>query len=231
LNPIAANLTAVKARVAAACERSGRDADSVRLLPVSKTRKVAEILRARSFGLNRFGENRAQELRDKAAELADTDIEWVAIGHLQLNKARIVAETAAEFQALDSLELAAALDRRLQALGRPLDVLIQVNSSAEPTKFGLPPSEVEGFAAALTPFTALRVRGLMTIAAHTSERERVAECFQLMRGVQDRLRQRALPEQSYDELSMGMSSDFETAIEHGATIVRIGEAIFGPRGE
>ncbi|MDR1790444.1 MAG: YggS family pyridoxal phosphate-dependent enzyme [Propionibacteriaceae bacterium] len=231
MNPIAANLTAIKSRIAAACAQAGRRADEVTLLPVSKTRTVAEILRARSFGLSRFGENRAQEALAKAQELAQTDIEWVIIGHLQTNKAKIAAQIASEYQALDSLELAASLDRRLQAAGKQLDVLIQVNSSAEPQKFGLAPEAVLGFAAALAPFDALRVRGLMTIAVNSPEREQVAQCFQLMRRLQADLRDHAVPGQSYDELSMGMSGDFELAIAHGATQVRIGEAIFGPRGE
>jgi pyridoxal phosphate enzyme (YggS family) len=229
MNPIAANLTAVKSRIDAACQQAGRPASEVRLLPVSKTRTTAEIVRARSFGLSRFGENRAQEARDKARELAGTGIEWAIIGHLQPNKAKYVAEVAAEFQALDSLAVAEQLDRRLQALGKGLPVLIQVNTSAEPQKHGLAPEAVLAFAKALTPYSSLQVRGLMTIALNSPDQRLVAGCFELLRAVQRRLRDQAVPGQAYDELSMGMSSDFELAIACGSTCVRVGEAIFGPR--
>jgi hypothetical protein len=152
------------------------------------------------------------------------------IGHLQSNKARLVAEFASEFQGLDSLPLAAELDRRLQAAGRQLDVLIQVNSSGEDSKFGLPPAEVAAFASDLAPFDALRVRGLMTLALPSPDADQVAACFQRVLAVQRDLRDAALDGQSFDELSMGMSGDFELAIAHGSTQVRIGTAIFGVRG-
>ena len=152
------------------------------------------------------------------------------IGHLQSNKAKLVAEFASEFQGLDSLPLAAELERRLQAAGRRLDVLIQVNSSGEDSKFGLPPAEVTAFASALAPFDALRVRGLMTLALPSPDADQVAACFQRVLAVQRDLRDAALDGQSFDELSMGMSGDFELAIAHGSTQVRIGTAIFGARG-
>jgi pyridoxal phosphate enzyme (YggS family) len=230
MQQIAANLAAVRARIDAACAASGRPSDAVRLLPVSKTRPAADVLAAHAAGCSRFGENRAQEAQEKAAELAGVPgLEWVMIGHLQSNKAKVVAGFATEFQALDSLPLAAELDRRRQAVGRRLDVLIQVNSSGEDSKFGLPPGEVAGFARELAPFDALRIRGLMTIALPSPDAARVAACFERLRAVQAELRQANLPGQSYDELSMGMSGDFELAIAHGATVVRIGTAIFGTR--
>lgn len=230
MQQIAANVRAIRARIDAACEAAGRPSGSVRLLPVSKTRPVAEILAAHAAGCTRFGENRAQEALAKATELKGVpDLDWVMIGHLQTNKAKLVAQFAAEFQALDSLPLAAELDRRLHAVGRQLDVLIQVNSSGEPSKYGLAPEEVPGFAVNLRPFPALRVRGLMTLALPSPDPEQVAECFRRMQQVQRTLRDAAVPGQSWDELSMGMSGDFELAIAHGATVVRIGTAIFGPR--
>lgn len=230
VHPIAANLATVRARIETACAAAGRPSGSVRLLPVSKTRPAADVLAAHAAGCTRFGENKAQEAHAKALELAGVNgLEWVMIGHLQSNKAKLVASFAAEFQALDSLALAAALDRRLQSVGRQLDVLVQVNSSAEASKFGLPPEEVPGFARELVAFDALRVRGLMTLALPSPEPTRVAACFERMIDVQQRLRDAALPGQSWDELSMGMSGDFELAIAHGATQVRIGTAIFGSR--
>ncbi len=230
MQEIAANLAAVRARIGAACVAAGRPADAVRLLPVTKTRSTREIRAAHAAGCSRFGENRAQEACDKASELSGVPgLEWVMIGHLQSNKARLVAGFASEFQALDSLPLAAELDRRLHAAGRQLDVLVQVNSSGEDSKFGLSPREVPAFAKALAPFDALRVRGLMTIALPSTENALVAACFERMLDVQRRVRDVSPPGQRWDELSMGMSGDFELAIAHGATVVRIGTAIFGAR--
>lgn len=230
MTQIAANLAKVRARITAACLSAGREPASVELLPVSKTRPASDVLAAHAAGCRRFGENKAQEAEAKATELAHlADLEWVMIGHLQSNKAKLVARFASEFQALDSLPLAAELDRRLHAEGRQLDVLIQVNSSAEDSKFGLPPDQVPAFAAALTSFDALRVRGLMTLALPSPIEDQVRACFVRMQEVQARLRDQAISAQSYDELSMGMSGDFELAIQHGATVVRVGTAIFGQR--
>jgi pyridoxal phosphate enzyme (YggS family) len=230
MQQIAANLAAVRGRIDAACTAAGRAPGSVRLLPVSKTRPAADVLAAHADGCTRFGENKAQEAFAKADELAGVPgLDWVMIGHLQSNKAKLVARFAAEFQALDTLSLAAELDRRLHAEGRRLDVLIQVNSSGEASKSGRPPEDVVGFARALVPFDALRVRGLMTLALPSSDLALVGACFDRVVDTQRRLRDAAVDGQSYDELSMGMSGDFELAIAHGATEVRIGTAIFGAR--
>lgn len=177
-----------------------------------------------------LGENKVQEAQRKSQTLADlTDLKWSVIGHLQRNKARDVARFATEFQALDSLRLAEALDRRLQQQGRSLDVFVQVNSSGEASKFGLAPEEVTAFVKELPHYSSLRVRGLMTLALFSSDMERVRPCFVLMRALRDRLRQEAPDGLEFDELSMGMSGDFEVAIEEGATVVRVGQSIFGAR--
>ena len=157
------------------------------------------------------------------------DLKWSIIGHLQTNKAKLVARFAAEFQALDSLRVAEALDRRLQAEGRALDVFVQVNTSGEASKYGLHPDDVEDFLRQMPTFPALRVRGLMTLALFSAEAERVRQCFVLLRTLRDRLRQDAPAGIGLDELSMGMSGDYEIAIEEGATVVRVGQAIFGAR--
>ncbi|MGB7962412.1 MAG: YggS family pyridoxal phosphate-dependent enzyme, partial [Propionicimonas sp.] len=207
------------------------DPSEVRLLPVSKTRPAVDVRTAYEAGCRRFGENRPQELVAKAVELAALPgLSWAMIGHLQRNKAGLVAAHAAEYEGLDSLGLAVELDRRLQRLGRSLDVLIQVNTSGEATKSGLAPSEVAEFAAGLRGLDSLQVRGLMTIAANTPERAQVAACFSLLSRIQAQLREAGIEGQSYDELSMGMSVDYELAIAHGATVVRLGTAIFGARG-
>jgi len=227
---IADNLIWIRTAIDAACARAGRPASEVRLLPVSKTFGVAAILEAYGAGLRLFGENKVQEAVGKAAELADhQDLCWAMIGHLQRNKARDVAAFAAEFHALDSLRLAEALQNRLESLDRTLDVFLEVNSSGEDSKFGLPPDEVADLAAGLAVYDRLRPRGLMTVAARSDDRSVIEACFVRMTELRQRLRDDDKITGSYEELSMGMSGDFELAIAHGATTIRIGTAIFGTR--
>ena len=224
------NLAAVQASIAAACRRAGRDTATVRLLPVSKTKPEASLRLAYAAGCRLLGENKVQEAFGKWEAMQDlTDLHWSVIGHLQTNKARLVARFASEFQALDSLRVAEALDRHLQAQGRSLDVFVQVNTSGEASKYGLSPEAVPDFIQQLPVFSALRVRGLMTLALFSAEAERVRRCFILLRELRDRLRQSAPVGIELDALSMGMSGDFEIAIEEGATVVRVGQAIFGAR--
>lgn len=227
MDHLAANLATIESRIAAACARVGRARSEVRLLPVSKTQGAEAVRAAHACGYVRFGENRVQEARQKAAELVDDGVEWAVIGPLQTNKAKYLPAFAAEFQALSTLDVARELDRRCAAAGRRLEVLVQINSSGEPTKSGLAPKDAVAFCRALAPFEMLDARGFMTIAANTPERSVVAACFDTMVQVRDRVRD-ALGE-GWDELSMGMSGDFELAIEHGATCVRLGTAIFGAR--
>nr|WP_026378050.1 YggS family pyridoxal phosphate-dependent enzyme [Aestuariimicrobium kwangyangense] len=227
-------LAAVRARVEAACVDAGRDPSGVRLLAVSKTHPLPLLVEAVSEGCTELAESRVQEVVEKATGWPDaTDLPmptWVLIGHLQRNKVRDVVSHVGEFQALDSLDLAAALDRRLQAAGRDLRVLVQVNSSGEESKFGLAPDEVMQFCRSLHPFSSLRVDGLMTIAARSDDPREVVACFETMRTLQTRLRDDGVLAAAWDELSMGMSGDLEQAIAHGATTVRVGTAIFGARG-
>ncbi len=227
MESLAANLEAVRSRLTAACLSAGRAPEEVRLLPVSKTKPAEAVLAAFKLGCTRFGENKVQEAARKASELSDVPgLEWALIGHLQTNKAKYLPGFAAEFQALDSLRLAAELDKHFQRAGRGIDVLVEVNSSGEESKFGVPPADVEALVRGLVPFTSLRVKGLMTIAA--PDPVQAEECFALMAELRRRLREAGAPG-SFDELSMGMSGDFEAAVRHGATCVRVGTAIFGPR--
>ena len=228
--PLAARLAALRRRIAAAAVAAGRDPADVALLPVSKTFGVDVIREAVALGLTRFGENKAQEIREKAPALADTGVRWVMIGHLQTNKAREIARLASEVQSLDRVELARALDRRLQLEGRSLDVLVQVKTSEEPGKYGMAADAVAGFLRTIAAeMPTLRVRGLMTLAVTSDDADLVRGCFRRLRELRDRLRQEAPDGIVMDELSMGMSGDFEMAIEEGATTVRVGTAIFGAR--
>lgn len=222
----AANLKTVQARIAAACLRCGRSSDEVRLLPVTKT-VPAHILRlAYAAGISDFGENKLQEARDKQATLSELPIRWSIIGHLQTNKVKYLVRLATEFHALDSFRLAEELNRRLDALDRDLDVFVQVNTSGEESKYGLHPDDLTPFVARLSQYPRLKPRGLMTLAIFSADHERVRACFRLLRDLRDRA---VLSHPGLTQLSMGMSGDYEVAIEEGADVVRVGQAIFGPR--
>ncbi|MGH8161569.1 MAG: YggS family pyridoxal phosphate-dependent enzyme [Gammaproteobacteria bacterium] len=224
------NLRAVHRRIDAACRRTGRDPGEVQLLPVTKTVDEARLRMAWKVGCREFGENKVQEAQRKAQALADLPgLHWSVIGHLQTDKVKYVTRFASEFQALDSLRLAAALDRRLQAEGRALDVLIQVNTSGEASKYGLSPEALDAFVAELPAYSSLDVKGLMTLAVFSSDSTVVRACFARLRQLRDRFREAAPVGVGMETLSMGMSGDFELAVEEGATVVRIGQAIFGPR--
>ncbi len=224
------NLAAVRQKITQACHRAGRDANTVRLLPVSKTVDKARIQLAYDAGCRFLGENKVQEAFDKWQSLPELgDLQWSIIGHLQTNKARFVAKFAAEFQALDSIRLAQALERRLQEEGRSIDVFIQINTSGEASKYGLPPEETASFIQSIAAFDCLKVKGFMTLACLSDDEQRVRGCFRLLRNLRDRLQQDVPANIQLHELSMGMSGDYEMAIEEGATVVRVGQAIFGTR--
>ncbi len=225
----AANLAAVRARIAAAAARAGRDRDEVRLLPISKTVPADRVRLAVAAGCRQLGENKVQEAKGKAAALADLDVSWSVVGHLQTNKAKDVVAFADEFQALDSMRVAQALDRRLTAADRTLDVLVQVNTSAEPQKYGLEPADVLQFLREVSDLPTLRVRGLMTLALFSPDTELVRQCFRRLRAVRERVREVDADLLGPGELSMGMSGDYEVAVEEGSTCVRVGQAIFGAR--
>lgn len=225
----AANVAAVRDRIAAAAERVGRNPADIRLLPVSKTVPEDRIRLAVAAGMHQLGENRVQEATRKYHALHDLDVQWSIIGNLQTNKARDVAQYAAEFQALDRLRVAEVLDRRLRAAERTLPVFVQVNTSNEPQKYGIQPEELPDFLTALQQYPTLEVQGLMTLAIFTPDVERVRECFVLLRSLRDQMRAEHPELIGPGELSMGMSGDFEVAIEEGSTVVRVGQAIFGAR--
>lgn len=220
-------LDAIRLRMAQACERVGRDVADVHLLAVSKTFDANAVREAAALGLNAFGESRLQELRDKLPQLADLDLRWVLIGHLQTNKAKDAARWVHEIQSLDRLALAEVLHRRLQDEGRSIDVLVQVKTSPEPSKLGLDPVDLPGFLDALKGFPTLRVKGLMTLAINSDDEHAVRGCFRRLRQLRDEAQ--AIGHLDVKRLSMGMTGDFEWAIEEGATDIRIGSALFGVR--
>lgn len=230
LEDVTRNLADVRQRMERACGRAGRNPSEVRLLPVSKTVDISRLRLAYAAGCRELGENKIQEALSKWEAMADLpDLRWSLIGHLQTNKARLVARFATEFQALDSPRVAQELDRRLQAEGRSLDVFVQINTSGEASKYGLAPEEGLAFIKSLPDYSSLRVQGLMTLAVFSADSERVRRCFRLLRELRDRWQQDVPDGIGLRELSMGMSGDFEIAIEEGATVIRVGQALFGSR--
>jgi len=219
-------LAGVRGAMAAACTAAGRDPAEVTLLPVSKTFGADVVREAVALGLRRFGENKVQEIQAKAAELAAEALDWVVIGHLQTNKAKPVARLVTEVQSLDRLDLAVALDKALQAEGRAIDVLVQVKTSREESKFGLAPEALPAFLEQLRAFDTLRVRGLMTLAEASDDEAVVRQCFRTLHGCRETGRQAG---HTLDRLSMGMSGDFALAIAEGSTEIRVGSALFGAR--
>lgn len=220
------NLASVEERITQACARARREHNSVQLLPITKT-VPAHVLRfAYEAGVRTFGENKIQEAISKREALDELAIDWRIVGHLQSNKVKYLARFATEFHALDSLRLADLLNKRLEREDRFIDVYVQVNTSGEESKFGLHPDALLPFVENLDQFPRLRPRGLMTLALFSSNMAKVRPCFVLLR----RLRDEAIKRNAgLTGLSMGMTGDFEEAIEEGATVVRVGQAIFGQR--
>jgi pyridoxal phosphate enzyme (YggS family) len=226
------NLSAVHDRIARAAQRAGRNADDIALMAVSKTQPAAKIIEAYEAGQRLFGENRVQEFSEKVGALASLrDANFHMIGHLQSNKAPKAAEVFHAIDSLDSAKLAERLNAAAEKLGKTLDVLIEINVGGEEAKSGLAPnsSELERIFAGALAWTHLRVRGLMTVPPFTDDPEGARPYFRQLRELRERIAARNLPALTLDVLSMGMSHDFEVAIEEGSTCVRIGTAIFGDR--
>jgi PLP dependent protein len=216
-------LAAVEQRIAAACARAGRPRSEVTLVAVTKTVGVEIAALLPALGVLDLGENRPQELWHKAP-LLPAEIRWHFIGHLQRNKVERTRPLAHRIHAVDSIRLLEALEQQ----GREVSVLLEINASGEASKHGFGPSELPSVAASLAQLRHVRVCGLMTMAA-LQEPEACRPTFRLLHDLRERLRDKVLPPHTVEHLSMGMSNDFEVAIEEGATHVRIGTALFGPR--
>jgi pyridoxal phosphate enzyme (YggS family) len=229
---IAANVASIQERIAAAARRSGRDPGDIALMAVSKTQPPERIREAYDAGLALFGENRVQEFAGKAAALADLhSAEWHMIGHLQTNKAAKTAELFCAVDSVDSLKLAEKLDAAARNLGKKLEVLIEINVGGEAAKSGVVPDApaLEELLLAASRLEALLFRGLMTVPPFTEDPENARSYFRKLRELRDTIAARNLPSLAMDQVSMGMSHDFEVAIEEGSTCVRVGTAIFGER--
>ena len=227
---LAVRLADVRARVGAAAQRSGRKPDEVRLIAISKTHPASVIKQVCQLGATDFGENRVQEAEGKIAEIGREQVRWHLVGHLQANKARRAVSLFDVIHSVDTLDLAKRLDRLCVEEGRDsLPILIQVDLGHEETKSGIDELELTHLVEALGPLTHLKLIGLMTLPPFFDDPEQSRPFFRRLRELRDELNQRGAFGDRTGELSMGMTHDFEVAIEEGATMVRIGTAIFGSR--
>ncbi len=220
------NLDSIQQRIRAACERAGRDPSSVTLLAVTKGQPPEIVTEAARLGLMFFGENKVQEAKAKIP-LCPGNLRWQMIGHLQTNKARDAVQLFEMIQSVDSLDLAAEINKRADQAGKTLPILLEVNLAGEASKFGYISSQLLADLNQLNALPRVEIHGLMTVPPYTNDPQRLRPIFQQMRHLKSQCEDilgAPLP-----QLSMGMSGDFEIAIEEGATIVRIGTALFGPR--
>ncbi|MDR4894384.1 MULTISPECIES: YggS family pyridoxal phosphate-dependent enzyme [unclassified Chryseobacterium] len=224
------NLTIINNRIKTACEQSGRNIDEVKLLLATKTVSPDRIKIALENGQTLIAENKVQELKEKYEDLKDIPHENHFIGHLQTNKIKdILKYNVTCIQSLDRLELAEKLHQRLLVENKTMDVFIQANTSNEESKFGVDPAEAIELTRKISEFSTLKIKGLMTIGLFSAETEKVRSCFKILKKLQQDIILENIPGVEMKELSMGMSGDLETAIEEGATIVRVGTAVFGAR--
>lgn len=224
------NARRLRERVAAAAQRVGRQSEDVRVIAVTKTVPVETLRAAHALGFTTFGENRVQEAEEKIATLRELDLRWELIGHLQTNKAARALQLFNRIQSLDSLRLAEVLNARGRENSWVVPVLLEVNVAGEPSKTGFAPEELREAARVVADCGWLRAEGLMTVAPLATDPEAARPHFRRLRELRDELAEQApLAQGEWRELSMGMTDDFEVAIEEGATIIRVGRALFGER--
>lgn len=229
MDDIKLNLSTIHQRMDAACKMANRKTEEVQLLLATKTVPPEKIGFALECGETLIGENKVQELKEKWEALKPYKYKSHFIGHLQTNKIKEVLRYVSCIESLDRLDLAQKLDQRLQFEGRSIEVFIQVNTSYEDSKFGIDPQKVIPFIKEVSKYDTLKIKGLMTIGLFSSENDQVRKCFKLLKNIQEQVIEENIPKVEMKELSMGMSGDLEIAIEEGATIVRVGTAIFGKR--
>ncbi len=222
------NLQKVEERVSAACARCGRSRDDVLLIAVSKTKPADMIEEIYAQGVRDFGENHPQEIRDKVPVLPE-DIRWHMIGHLQTNKIKYIIERTCMIHSVDSVHLAEAISQAAVKCGRVMPILAEVNMAKEDSKSGILPEETESFIRKIADFPGICVEGLMTIAPFTENAEDNRVYFRNMKKLSVDIKDKNIDNVSMHHLSMGMTGDFEVAIEEGATMIRVGTAIFGAR--
>ena len=222
------NLQEVEEKIQSACQRAGRDRSEVTLVAVSKTKPAATLQEAYELGVRVFGENKVQEIREKY-EVLPKDIEWHMIGHLQTNKVKYIVDKVRLIHSVDSLRLAEVIEKEAEKHNRVVDILLEVNVAEEESKFGLKTDEVLPLAERITEFSHVRLRGLMTIAPFVENPEKNRAIFANLHKLYVDIKEKNIDNGTVSILSMGMTNDYEVAIEEGATMVRIGTGIFGAR--
>lgn len=228
MNLLSANLGKISKRIKAAAERSGRQEETIKIIAVTKTIPPISIREVMDLGISSFGENRVQELVAKFDEIP-SPVQWHLIGHLQRNKVKYIVDKIALIHSLDRISLAKEIDKRAARIQRQIPVLIQVNIAEEKSKFGLQKEEVIPFIQEIKDYPHLEIQGLMTMAPLVQDPEEVRPVFRSMRELRDEINALSLSGVRMKYLSMGMTNDFEIAIEEGANMVRIGSGIFGER--
>ncbi|WP_431087008.1 YggS family pyridoxal phosphate-dependent enzyme [Paenibacillus sp. 8b26] len=224
------NLRSVRHRMELACQASGRKIEDVKLLLATKTVQLEKLQIAIQAGETLVGENKAQELRDKFPLMQQyNQVEWHFIGHLQTNKVKDVIKYVTLIHSVDRLKLGQALHHQLLKENKTMDILVQVNTSCEESKFGIPTESALELVEQLSQFETLNVKGLMTIGKLGATNDETRHCFRLLKQIQAQIREKEFPRVKMNILSMGMSGDFKLAIEEGATIIRVGTSIFGQR--
>lgn len=226
---IAQNVETVRNRIRQACLRCGRSPEDVRLVAVSKTFGADRIREAIEAGQLEFGENFVQELKEKRQQLHDDRVNWHFVGHLQTNKVKYIAEYIHLIHSVDSLHLAEEIQKRAEKIGREIEVLIEVHTTDEATKWGVLPSEAVDLIKSVSRLRHVRVRGLMTMGPFSDDPNNSRPSYRQLQEIRQKVLREGIENVSMAELSMGMTHDFEVAIGEGATIVRLGTAIFGER--
>ena len=222
------NILSIRDRIKSACEKSGRSCDDVTLIAVTKTIDINRIKEAVSCGLNILGENKVQEITEKFPLLYE-NIEYHMIGHLQTNKVKYIVDKVSMIQSVDSLKLAQEIDMRFRNHGRIIDILVEINIGGEQSKHGLAPEDVYQFLNSINKYKNLNVCGLMTVAPDYKSIEKIRPYFKKMKEIFENIKCHNVENIKMNYLSMGMTNDFEIAVEEGANIIRIGSGIFGPR--
>jgi len=223
------NIDGILERIAAACERSGRNPDDITLIAVSKTVNADRAREAVEGGILNLGENRVQELVDKYEKLSDITVKWHMIGHLQKNKVKYIIDKAELIHSVESVELANEIDKRAAKNNLKANVLVELNIGEEESKFGISEENVYDFVKSLEQFENINVLGIMTVAPFAEDPEEIRWVFKKMKVIFDKLSSMNIKNSNMKFLSMGMTNDFEIAIEEGANIIRIGTAVFGER--
>ena len=231
MSAVAKRIAEVREKVERACERAGRELEDVTVMAATKGRSVPEIVEVVEAGISDVGENYVQELLDKKGELDEagySDICWHAIGHLQRNKARYVVAICSQIHSVDSVRLAREIDKRAARIDKVQAVLLEINIAGEESKFGIAPAQAAQLAEQIMELAHLQLRGLMTMPPYTDNPEDSRPLFKVLRDMAEQLVSLGLPSEAMSELSMGMSGDYQVAIEEGATTIRLGTVLFGP---